>query len=322
MPVVLLAVFYVWPFVTVAARGLSRSGLSDTLGSALTWHIVWFTLWQAVLSTVLTVLLGLAPAYVVARYRFPGRRLLDGLLTAMFVLPTVVMGAAVMAVLPTSLDRGVVAIVVAHVVFNLAVVVRTVGATLAALPRDLEAAAATLGAPPWRTFAAVVLPRLRSSIAAAAGIVFVFTFTSYGVVRLLGGPRRSTIEVEVWRQATQFGDLDAAATLALLQLVLVGAFVVLGGRHGRRAVLTFDARAGELRTAPRRGRQRRFVAARRHGDDGRRGDTPARPRVAIAATRRPLLDRRLDAPRPHRGAARDHASVSTRCSRCGCRSRR
>ena len=261
VPVVLLAVFYVWPFATVAARGLSRSGLADTLGSALTWRIVWFTLWQAMVSTVLTVLLGLAPAYVVARYRFPGRRLLDGLLTAMFVLPTVVMGAAVMAVLPTSLDRGVVAIVVAHVVFNLAVVVRTVGATLAALPRDLEAAAATLGAPPWRTFAAVVLPRLRASIAAAAGIVFVFTFTSYGVVRLLGGPRRSTIEVEVWRQATQFGDLDAAATLALLQLLLVGTFVVLGGRHGRRAVLTVDARIGELRAVPRRGRQRRFVAA-------------------------------------------------------------
>ena len=194
---------------------------------------------------------------MVARYRFPGRRLLDGLLTAMFVLPTVVMGAAVMAVLPPSLDRGVVAIVVAHVVFNLAVVVRAVGATGGA-PRDISAAAATLGAPPWRTFAAVVLPRLRSSIAAATGIVFVFTFTSYGVVRLLGGPRRSTIEVEVWRQATQFGDLDAAATLALLQLVLVGAFVVLGGRHGRRAVLTFDARAGELHD-PRRGGQRRFV---------------------------------------------------------------
>ncbi len=196
---------------------------------------------------------------MLARYRFPGRRLLDGVLAAMFVLPTVVMGAAVMAVLPSSIDHGVVAIVVAHVVFNLAVVVRTVGATLAGLPRDLEGAAATLGAPPWRAFAEVVLPRLRSSIVAAASIVFVFTFTSYGVVRLLGGARRSTIEVEIWRQATQFGDIDAAATLAVLQLLLVGLLVALGGRGQQRSTITFDARARDLRTAPCRGPQRRFV---------------------------------------------------------------
>ncbi len=61
---------------------------------------------------------------------------------------------------------------------------------------------------------------------------------------------------------------------------------------------------------------------RRHGDDGRRGDTPARPRVAIAATRRPLLVRRLDAPRPHRGAARHQPRRRPAAVARGCRSRR
>ena len=94
------------------------------------------------------------------------------------------------------------AILLAHVVFNLAVVVRTVGAVWDHLPPDLEAAAATLGASPWRAFREVTLPLLRPAILAAASIVFVFTFTSFGVIRVLGDAGTSTIEVEVWRQAT------------------------------------------------------------------------------------------------------------------------
>ena len=136
----------------------------------------------------------------------------------MFVLPTVVIGAAVLAVLPASIERGVVAIVAAHVLFNLAVVVRTVGAVLATLPRDREAAAATLGAAPSRVFREITLPAILPAIGAAAAIVFVFTFTSFGVVRILGDVRNSTIEVEIWRQATRFGDIGSAATLTVVQL--------------------------------------------------------------------------------------------------------
>ena len=117
--------------LTLLGRGLPAT---STLGRATTWDIAWFTLWQAVASTVLTIALGLLPAYVLARYRFPGRRLLAGLLTAAFVLPTVVMGAAILALLPSRLERGVPAILAAHVVFNLAVVVRTVGAVWDHLP--------------------------------------------------------------------------------------------------------------------------------------------------------------------------------------------
>ena len=188
----------------------------------------------------LTIVVGLAPAYVLARYRFAGRRVLASLLTAAFVLPTVVMGAAVLALLPAGIERGVPAILLAHVIFNLAVVVRTVGAVWDHLPPDLEAAAATLGASPWRAFREITLPLLRPAILAAGSIVFVFTFTSFGVIRVLGDAGTSTIEVEIWRQATQLGDLGAAATLAVLQLVAVGA--------GDRLV---DVAAATPRSGPR-----------------------------------------------------------------------
>jgi thiamine transport system permease protein len=176
------------------------------------------------------------------------------------VLPTVVMGAAILAVLPAGWERGVPAILVAHVVFNLAVVVRTVGAVWEHLPSDLEAAAATLGASPWRTFGEITLPLLRPAILAAASIVFVFTFTSFGVIRVLGDAGTSTIEVEIWRQATQLGNLGIAATLAVIQLVAVGLGVGWSAwqqrRHSRALALRPLARGHR----PRRGGERWFVA--------------------------------------------------------------
>jgi thiamine transport system permease protein len=208
---------------------------------------------------VLTVVVGLLPAIVMARYHFPGRRLLDGLLASVFVLPTVVVGAAVLALLPDSIDRGVVAILAAHVLFNLAVVVRTVGAVLATVPRDLEHAAATLGASPRRVFREVTLPALTPALWASAAIVFVFTFTSFGVVRLLGGVSRSTIEVEIWRQATQFGDVGAAATLTVLQLAVVAAAVAVASAMQRRNSRSLGLRVTSGRHRPATPRQRWFV---------------------------------------------------------------
>jgi thiamine transport system permease protein len=260
VPVMFLAIFYVWPFATLLARGLDMSTAADVLGRRRTWDIAWFTLWQATASTVLTIVVGLVPAYVVARYRFPGRRLLVGMLTAVFVLPTVVVGAAFLAILPSSLDHTIWSILGAHVAFNLAVVVRLVGATWEHLPPDLDAAAATLGAPPWRVAREVTLPLLRPAITAAAAIVFVFTFTSFGVIRVLGSPGRGTLEVEVWRRATQLGDVGGAAVLAVVQLALLGVVVgwsaVSQRRHSRALAIQPKAEA----RAPRRTAERVFVA--------------------------------------------------------------
>jgi thiamine transport system permease protein len=261
LPVAFLLVFYVWPFGTLLGRGLRAASVGDTLGSGETWRIAWFTLWQALVSTGLTVAVGMAPAYVVARYAFPGRRLLTALLASAFVLPTVVMGAAVLALLPARWERGVAAIIVAHVLFNIAVVVRTVGAVWDHLPPDLEAAAATLGASPWRAFREVTLPLLRPAILAAASIVFVFTFTSFGVIRVLGRAGTSTIEVEVWRQATQLGDIGVAATLAVLQLAAIGAGVAWSSWQQRRHSRALALRPLSRRRRPRRGRERALVAA-------------------------------------------------------------
>ena len=258
-PVIGLAVFYLWPFLTLLAEALGGEAVRRTLTRRSTWDVVWFTTWQAVISTAITLMVGLAPTWIVTRFDFVGRRILLGLLTAMFVLPTVVMGAAFLAFIPAPLNRSTWAVIAAHVVFNIAVVVRTVGAVWEHLPTDMEWASATLGASPLRTFREITLPLIRPTLTAAGAIVFLFTFTSFGVIRILAAPGTRTIEVEIWRRATQLGEIDVAAVLALVQLAALGLVIVWSTASQRRHSRALDLHPLQRRARPRRGPQRRWV---------------------------------------------------------------
>ncbi|MGI8886868.1 MAG: ABC transporter permease [Gaiellaceae bacterium] len=259
VPLAFLAVFFVYPLVSILERGLtSGENLAspfDVLSDPLTREVVWFTLWQAVASTVLTILVALPASYVLGRYAFRGRSVALAAVTIPFVLPTVVVALAFLALLPESLERGWVAILIAHVFFNVAVVVRVVGTFWAGLDRRISEAAATLGAGPLRSLREVTLPLLAPALAAAASIVFLFSFTSFGIVLILGGPRYSTLETEIYNQAVRIFDLRAAAILALVQLLFVGLAIwaatlleqglAVGGRRQERDVLRPARTRGE-----------------------------------------------------------------------------
>lgn len=238
VPAAFLALVYLWPVGAILARGLvpeadGSSGVVRVLVDPVTWRVVGFTLGQAALSTLATLLAGLPLAALVARHRFRGRRALEVGLMVPFVLPTIVVAAAFAALLVQlgqDPQAGLPAIVAAHVFFNLAVVVRTVGGRWAELDPSVEEVARTLGAGALRTFATVTLPRLASAIAGAGAIVLLFTATSFGVVLVLGGPTLATLEVEIHRATTQTLDLAAAAGLAILQLVAVVATLTVQAR--------------------------------------------------------------------------------------------
>lgn len=258
LPVLVLAVFYAWPLGTLLARVLRGSSFGSTLADSDVARVLWFTTWQAVVSTAFTAAVGFAPAYVLSRFRFRGRTLVRALVVVPFMLPTVVVGSAFLALLPRSLHGTAMAVVLAHVFFNVAVMVRVVGAAWAVLPVDLTAAARTLGATERQVLRHVVLPLLRPALWAAAGVVFLFTFTSFGVVKLLGGPRHPTLEVEIVRRATQLGQVDVAAVLALLQLLVLAVVVVWWSARWQRANDTSFG-AGASTHAAVRGRARRLV---------------------------------------------------------------
>lgn len=267
-PALFLGVFFAWPVAAIVGRGLTGGAVLDVVTDRGLRGVAWFTLWQAVASTVLTLLLALPGAYVLARYDFRGRRVVRALVTVPFVLPSVVVGAAFLGLLGRGgplaglgLQQSVAAVLIAHAFFNYAVVVRTVGGLWAHLDPALEEAARVLGATRWKAFRHVTLPLLRPAIAAAATIVFLFSFTSFGVVLVLGGPTRVTIEVEVYRQTAQLLDLRTAAALTLVQLGAVVALVAVHARAQRRRAGSLRLRpANEVLVAPR-GRQRALLAA-------------------------------------------------------------
>lgn len=258
VPAGFLALFYVWPVATLLGEVTGGTTVADTLSRPGIAAIVWFTAWQAVVSTLATLVVGLGPAHLLARWDFPARRAIGALVVVPFLLPTVVVGAAFTTLLPERLEGTAAAVILAHVFFNIAVVVRVVGAVWAQLPHDLVGAARTLGATPWQAARAVTLPLLRPALAAAATVVFLFTFTSFGVVQILGGPRNPTIEVEIARRATQLGDVAGAAVLSALQLAILA--VLLGAASAVRRRPTELGLAPVRRSRPDTRRRRWWVA--------------------------------------------------------------
>jgi len=237
LPLLFGAVFFVYPVAAIMARTLSGQALYDAVSDGSLRQILWFTAWQAALSAVITLVVGLPIAYVLGRFEFRGRRLTEVLVIVPFLLPTVVVASALRVVLPNRLLSTVWAIVAANVFFNVAVVVRTVGTALSTLPRTYEEAARTLGASVPATVGLVMLPLLFPAIATAVAITFVFCFTAFGTVLLLGGPRHPTLEVEIYRQGAQLVHFDVAAALTVVQLgtllALLGVSMVWQRRHSR-----------------------------------------------------------------------------------------
>ncbi len=250
VPVVFLGLFFVYPLLAILQVSLAPGGtldlapFADLFRQPYYGQLLWFTTWQAVVSTLLTLVPGLPAAYVLARYSFPGKSVVRALSTIPFVMPTVVVAAAFTALVgprgelnlwlmrvlhlesaPIQLEHTIGMILLAHVFYNTTVIMRMVGGFWANLDPRLEEAAAVLGASRWQVLRTVTLPLLLPSILAAAMLVFLFCFTSFGVILILGGPRFATLEVEIYRQAVNLFRLPMAAALALVQMLLT--FVIM-----------------------------------------------------------------------------------------------
>ncbi len=278
-PLLFLLLFYFYPLFSIFKLSFAPAGRLDlsTLQKLVTGSYyaktLWFTLWQAALSTLLTLGLALPGAYVFARYRFPGKSLLLALTTVPFVLPTIVVANAFSALLgpkglinqvlmdifqltapPLQLQHTVGMILLAHIFYNYTIVLRLVGGFWANLPPHLVEAGQMLGAGPIRIFFNITLPLLTPVIAAAALLIFIFSFTSFGVVLILGGPRFATLEVEIYRQAVNLFNLPMAAALSLIQITFMFVLMIVYTRLQARTTrpLTLHSRQTVQRPPQRR----------------------------------------------------------------------
>ena len=191
LPLLFLVAFFFFPLAGILRMSLTREAVTELTSRSYYLGTLWFTLWQAALSTLLTLLAGLPAAYLFARFDFKGKSLLKALTTVPFVLPTVVVAAAFGALLgengpanallagvlgleqaPLRLEQTLTMILLAHVYYNIAVVVRLVGGYWANLNPRLDEAARLLGATPLRTFTEITLPLLRPVLASASLLIF------------------------------------------------------------------------------------------------------------------------------------------------------
>ncbi|HET8589616.1 MAG TPA: iron ABC transporter permease [Nakamurella sp.] len=263
IPAAALGVFFCYPVAAIVGRGLvgpagwDLGAFADVLSRSRFTRIVVFTVGQAAASAGLALLLGVPGAHLLYRRRFRSRGVLRALITVPFVLPTVVVGLAFRTLFAESgwlgswgWDGSVAAILAAHVFFNYAVVVRTVGATWTHLDTRPAEVARSLGASPARVFATVTLPALGPALASAAIMVFLFCATSFGIILVMGGARYNTIETEIYRQTALIGDLPTAAVLSILQMVLVAAVLVVAAVLRRRTETTLRLRGAAEATRP------------------------------------------------------------------------
>jgi len=259
LPAAFLGMFFFFPLTRISQLSFARiegkalTGLWEVFKSPTISRVVGFTFKQAFLSTILTLAVGLPGAYLFGKFQFKGKRLLRALTGVPFVMPTLVVAAGFYAFLgpngwvnevlmqilkletpPIQFVNSFAAILTAHVFYNTTIVLRIVGDYWSRLDPQLEQAARVLGANRWKTLWEITLPLLLPAIAASSLLVFIFDFTSFGVVLVLGGPLFATLEVEIYYQTISLFNLPLAATLSLLQIVFTLILTILYTRLTRR----------------------------------------------------------------------------------------
>jgi thiamine transport system permease protein len=284
VPLVFLALFFFYPLASIFRMALEtavREGLSPTIWARV-WRPLGFTFYQAGLSTLLTLLVGLPAAYVFGRFNFPGKEALRIFTTIPFILPTVVVAAGFNALIgprgvlnallmgwfdlsvpPIQLLNTLAAILLAHVFYNTTIILRVVGGAWSQLDTRLEQAGRILGASRLRNFWEITVPLLRPAILSATLLIFLFNFTSFGVILLLGGPRYATIEVEIYIQTLQLLNLPLAGLLSAIQLGATLLMTILYARLAGlgKAIPLMPRLRGETSNPPRTWRERVLVVS-------------------------------------------------------------
>jgi thiamine transport system permease protein len=260
---VLLLLFFVPLFFTLSSafvteQGFTFSRIAGVFTDPYTQRIMLFTLLQATLSTLASLLVALPGAYLIATYSFRGKRLILALSAIPFVIPSilVVLGFVIffgnngflnrilmtlfkLEEPPLSILYSFPAIILAHTFYNFPIIMSLVSSYWEHMDGNCETASYTLGATKAKTFFSITLPRLLPAIISAASLVFLFCFNSFAIILVLGGgPRYTTMEVEIYRQARMLGQTGSAAALSLFSILVTTILLLWYNRTQKRLALS------------------------------------------------------------------------------------
>jgi sulfate transport system permease protein len=195
------------------------------------------TFGASLLASLLNAGFGLVVAWVLVRYTFPFKRLIDGLVDLPFALPTAVAGIALTAIyaqngwigqwLPFKVSYTPLGVWVALVFIGLPFVVRTLQPVLEDVNRELEEAAATLGANRWQTFTKVIFPILTPALLTGFALAFARALGEYGSVIFIAGNMPMVSEITPLLIITKLEQYDYAGATAIAVVMLVASFLLL-----------------------------------------------------------------------------------------------
>ncbi len=192
--------------------------LIDLVTDRIYLKVIGFTFTQALISAVITLVLALPGAYLLSRYKFPGRSMIMAASTVPFVLPSLVLAVGFLGIFgaqgtinnfivdingslgttlpPVDILYTKKVIILAHIFFNFPIALRILYSRFGTMDTSLENAARSMGAGRIRTFFTVTLPQMRYSLLSSFSLVFTFCLLSLGVILVIGGLNH-TLEVEV-----------------------------------------------------------------------------------------------------------------------------
>ena len=221
--------------VLISAADLGLAGFWDVITQPQTLAALRLTVLESLLVTALNIVMGTALAWVLVRDRFWGKALVDVVIDVPFALPTIVAGLVLLSLYGPASPLGVnvantrIAVFLALAFVTLPFVVRTVQPVLESLERDVEEAAASLGAGRLMTFRRVILPSLIPAIAAGAALSFARGISEYGSLVLLSGNLPGKTEVASVRVLTfiENGNRGAASAVAAIMLLVALAVILV-----------------------------------------------------------------------------------------------
>ncbi|MHA2052400.1 MAG: ABC transporter permease [Candidatus Hodarchaeales archaeon] len=247
----LLLIFYIPLLIIFFNSFFSSTGsftieyIKEALFSDVNQWIIRFTLNQAILSTFLTIILGLPGAYIFARYSFKGKQYLLTLFTIPFVLPPIVVVLGFILLFgpdgfmntilrlffpniksPLTLYKSFEGILVVHAFYNIPIVLRLVSSAWSNINVEMEEVATTLGSRGIHFFRNITFPQISTALLASGILTFLYTFTSFAIVLSLGGVQYRTIEVRIFSLYFHRYYYNQASALALVQLVITSILII------------------------------------------------------------------------------------------------
>ena len=226
--------------VFVKAAGLGLDGLWPILSSPRVLSALKLSFGTALIAAAINLVFGMLVAWVFVRYEFPGKLLFDATIDLPFALPTAVAGIALTALyagngwvgqflepLGIKVAFAPLGIVVALTFIGLPFVVRTVQPVLQDLEKELEEAAASLGAHRWQIFRRVIMPALWPALLTGFALAFARAIGEYGSVVFISGNMPYRTEITPLLIITKLEQYDYAGAAALGVVMLIVSFILL-----------------------------------------------------------------------------------------------